>query len=71
MQNNKIIIVFILLGNSGFCLEESTNEKDGVVENKKTITKNLYHFDVFGITITTEDIHFYERNTKFAVLSNR
>ena len=69
MQNNKIIIVFILLGNLGLCLEESTNEKNGVV--KKTITKNLYHFDVLGYTITTADIHFYENKSLFAVLSNR
>ena len=73
MLKNKIIIIFILLGSLGFCLEQRTNEKIGGVKNKKLVTKNFYHIKLFDDdqTIITEDKQFYEKKSLFAVLSNR
>ena len=68
-MQQKFTIVFILLGNLGFCLEQTTSEKNDAVNNKKVITKFLFHFNVFDNTIKTEDIQFYEKKSLFAVLS--
>ena len=73
MQQNKIIIVFILLGSLGLCLEERTKDKNGAVKNKKSITKKLYHINLFDDdhTIITEDKQLYEKKSLYAVLRNR
>ena len=75
MQKDNLIIVIILLGNLGACLKQSKYETTTVTKN--STTKNLYHiYHIYrnyysGNTITTEDIHFFEKHSPFAALDGR
>ena len=72
-KNYLIIVIIILLGNFGFCLEHSTKETNIATENKKKITKTYYLVFMWndGNTFTTEDMNFFEKNSFFSALNFR
>ena len=71
-KNYLIIIIIILLGNFGFCLEQSTNEANSATKNQKIFTKTLYHVNVWhDTTFTTEDVNYFEKYSMFSALNVR
>ena len=71
-KNYLIIVIIILLGNFGSCLEHSQEETNVVTKNNKIVTKTLYHVNVWhDTTFTTEDVNYFEKYSMFSALNVR
>ena len=67
-----IILIIILLGNFGSCLEHTKKETDAAAKNQKIFTKTLYHVNVWhDTTFTTEDVNYFEKYSMFSALNVR
>ena len=71
-KNYLIIVIIILLGNFGSCLEHSQEKANAATKNNKIITKTLYHVNVwYDTTFTTEDRFYFEKYSMFSALNVR
>ena len=71
MLKQKFIIVIVLLGIFGVCLQHSKHETTTSTKSNKIITKKIYYLFVLRDTIDVEDIQLFKNNSLFALMNSK
>ena len=71
MPKRKFIIVIVLLGIFGVCLQHSKHRTTASTKSNKIITKKIYYLFVLRDTIDVEDIQLFKNNSLFALMNSK